>query len=649
MGDETTKQVRIQFVADTSRLKQGAKQAKESMEGVKESVQQGSKSWSGFSSTLGKISGSFGKISSGISDTMGVLGEVFTKVKKSTKSVKLAIIAVLAVIAIKVAKVAWQIANATAKAFDSQAYEKAMNEREQGMKRLKTAVGAFTSPIVNAINSAIGWFLSGLAKMVQSIHAGLAFIWGFITGLLQPAIDAIGVAIDAVKKAVNAVIDAIKNGINAIASFLGFGEVFKQAEAGAKDTSDAIEEVGESSEYATGALQGFDKLNTMDAGDGDQQTADEIKDTSDAMQTLGKTISGSLTKWIGDTIGAIPEKLGEVWEGIKEKAREVIKWLTDLPQKVKEVAQKAWQKFVDIFRGIGAWLKDKLKAVLEFDWMGLWNKFCEVMGGVGTWIWDKLTGVLDFDWGELWTQFTDAMGGVKDWIWEKLTQVLPFDWTELWNGLTTAMKDLKTWLWNKLTEVLTFDWSELWEGFCKAMGNLATWIKDKIVAGVQDAINAITGPINSLINGAKSLVGLGDSDSGSSSSSSSSGSTSSSSGSSGGTKLSDQVKSYPVIGKPTSALLRLFGKADGGVAMPNNPFPVIVGDNTREPEVISPVSTMKQAFKEALAESGMMTGGRSSQSQSGTIVLQVDGKTLARATYDDLIAEGNRRGRRTIA
>lgn len=186
MGDDNVKQVRIQFVADTSKLKQGANRAKESMEGVKESVQGGSKSWAGFSQTLGKISGTFGKISSGVSETMGTVTEVFGKVMKSTKSVKLAIIAVLAVIAIKVAKIAWQIANATAKAYDSQAYDKAVNDSERGMKRLKTAVGAFTSPIVNAINSFIGWILSGLAKIVQVFHARLSFVWGFWTGMIQP-------------------------------------------------------------------------------------------------------------------------------------------------------------------------------------------------------------------------------------------------------------------------------------------------------------------------------------------------------------------------------------------------------------------------------------------------------------------------------
>jgi hypothetical protein len=48
-----------------------------------------------------------------------------------------------------------------------------------------------------------------------------------------------------------------------------------------------------------------------------------------------------------------------------------------------------------------------------------------------------------------------------------------------------------------------------------------------------------------------------------------------------------------------------------GTVVPANygEFMAILGDNTRETEVVSPLSTMKQALKEALAESGGSGGG----------------------------------------
>lgn len=42
--------------------------------------------------------------------------------------------------------------------------------------------------------------------------------------------------------------------------------------------------------------------------------------------------------------------------------------------------------------------------------------------------------------------------------------------------------------------------------------------------------------------------------------------------------------------------------ADGGLIPPNNPFLAVLGDNTREPEIVAPYSTLKQAAGEAMDE-----------------------------------------------
>lgn len=54
-------------------------------------------------------------------------------------------------------------------------------------------------------------------------------------------------------------------------------------------------------------------------------------------------------------------------------------------------------------------------------------------------------------------------------------------------------------------------------------------------------------------------------------------------------------------------------------------FAAILGDNNRETEVVSPLSTMKQAFKEALAEAGIGQGG-----SNVTVVLEGDAKGVFR-------------------
>lgn len=65
--------------------------------------------------------------------------------------------------------------------------------------------------------------------------------------------------------------------------------------------------------------------------------------------------------------------------------------------------------------------------------------------------------------------------------------------------------------------------------------------------------------------------------------------------------------------------------ATGTVVSPNNPFMAMLGDNKQEQEIVSPLSTMKQALQEVLAESGV--------SRNITVVLEMDGIEFARAVY----------------
>jgi len=82
---------------------------------------------------------------------------------------------------------------------------------------------------------------------------------------------------------------------------------------------------------------------------------------------------------------------------------------------------------------------------------------------------------------------------------------------------------------------------------------------------------------------------------------------------------------------------RIPGFASGTVVSPNSRFLAMLGDNTSEAEVVSPVSTMKQAFMEAMYETGMNTN-------NGNVVLQLDGTTFARLINPYTKSEQNRIG-----
>lgn len=77
--------------------------------------------------------------------------------------------------------------------------------------------------------------------------------------------------------------------------------------------------------------------------------------------------------------------------------------------------------------------------------------------------------------------------------------------------------------------------------------------------------------------------------------------------------------------------------ASGGVAEPNDPFLAVLGDNRKEREFITPESTMRDVMRSVLQEQGGMR-------QTIEIPISLDGRVLARASYDYFARESKRRG-----
>lgn len=85
-------------------------------------------------------------------------------------------------------------------------------------------------------------------------------------------------------------------------------------------------------------------------------------------------------------------------------------------------------------------------------------------------------------------------------------------------------------------------------------------------------------------------------------------------------------------------------KLAAGTVVPANygEFMAVLGDNTREPEVVSPLSTMKQAVLEALVAYG---GDGSGQKQPLYVTVQLDRRGVGQAVIDDINERTRRNGR----
>ena len=588
MADE----IKIKVTADTKSFEKDMDAVDRKLDQTADKSEKSQSKWGQFNSKLSAISPSFKKISDTWQESSGKIDGAFGKSTGAAKLFKLGVIGALAGIALKAGKVAWQFANDTARMFDPKGYSKAAGAMQKSVKKLKTTIGSFTAPLVNGIMTVVSKVVDGITWILEKIRILRSFIWGIIKGMIRPVIDGL-----------KQIVEWIKSGINTLANFLGFGDVFKSSSESAKDAADSM---GEVVEATSAGLAGFDKLNTLDmSNSGDAEQADKLKDGMEEASKLGEKLGEKLNiKGIVKELTSID--WGGLYDGFCETLGKIPKWFKkNVTDKILNVDWGGlWNGFCETLGGAGDWFRDNvLNPILSFDWGGLWNGFCETLGGAGNWFMDTvLDPVLSFDWGGLWNGFCETLGGLKDWLLGKLTDVLSFDWGGLWTGFTDAMGETRDWILQKLTDATGFDWIELWNRFTETMGKIATFIKDKILEGINGAVGGVTSFVKDPVGGITSIPG-----------------------------------------KVTSKIKGALGLASGGAVAPNNPRPYILGDNTREYEVISPVSLMKDAVKSAISE----MGGAGRQS-SGPIelVVNLDGRKIARAVYDPLQTESRRRGSR---
>ena len=255
----------------------------------------------------------------------------------------------------------------------------------------------------------------------------------------------------------------------------------------------------------------------------------------------------------------------------------------ELLEGVKTILQGFIDFFVGIFtgnidqavRGVGeifSGLKESIGAILDslrdafssfLDWLD------EKTGG-------KFHGIIEFfrkDISDLITWGKEFIGSALDAL------------QQAFGGLITF-----------LSGVFTADWDKAWEGLV-AMGKGAV---NLLISAVEAFVNFFARAINNMIDRLNNLSFT----------------------------VPDWV---PLIGGSTFGFnipkipeLQIPRLAAGAVVPPNREFMAVLGDNKAETEVVSPLSTMKQAMLEAMQEGGF--GGEINI----TIVTKLDGQEVAR-------------------
>lgn len=227
--------------------------------------------------------------------------------------------------------------------------------------------------------------------------------------------------------------------------------------------------------------------------------------------------------------------------------------------------EKASQGISKIFDG----LKTALTAIVD----GIKNMFNSFLDWLDEKTHGKLTGLINW--------IRDFINGHI----EVLKQTL--------SGLIDGIEQIFQGLLDFFTGVFTGDWDLAWQGVL----DIFKGVWNGIISLLEGAINFIINGINSLISGFNSILSISD--------------------------TVAEALFGTTIRIPSISKVSLPRLATGSVIPPNREFLAVLGDNKKETEVVSPLSTMKQAVLEAMRESGISDG-------TITVVVNLDGKEVAR-------------------
>lgn len=318
------------------------------------------------------------------------------------------------------------------------------------------------------------------------------------------------------------------------------------------------------------ALEGFLGVLSEVTGtikDGIDETFDKLNEVYDEHF---KPFFDSIASGLSDTVG----KFMEFWNGSVQPILD--EWAENFDTLWKEHIQPMLNKFIELFGDA----VDFLKAGWENSLKPLIDWIVETILPVILPIIDTVVKVLMVAGGAI----ADVIGGIIDVIGgiiKFLTGVFTGDWEKAWNGIVKIFNGI-------------------W-GAIKGIVNGILGVVEALANGVVKGINTVIRALNNLSFDVPSWV----------------------------TDLTGMTKFGFNI--PTLSNVSIPRLATGTVVPPNREFMAVLGDNKKEPEVVSPLSTMRQALREELQSLGIGTGSN----QTLVLKLYLDGKQVAEAVVKE--------------
>ena len=504
------------------------------------------------------------------------------------------------------------------------AVKKAAKSAEAFGKRIKSVVqGALVFTVITQGLSKLRDWLSDVVSANSAASASIAKLKGALLTIVQPLVQIIIPAFTALVKVLTAVVSVIANVVSSL-----FGSTAKESAGAAKSLNEqknALQGVGSAAKSAGKQLASFDEINKLSGESGGSSSADIAPDfsfmdsISDRLKNIAKDVAligAGFALWkiseklpgmlgdIGTKVAGIAIAIGGLlllFDGLKDAWENGVDWgnLTEILAGAAAAAFGLYTAFGKVGAGIALVISGAAMIVTAFkdiisNGANLKNTLLLIAGIVATGLgFFFLTGsVIPLIIAGIAAVVVAVLG---------LTGNLEEFCQNLKENILGGLIDF-------ITGVFTGDWTKAWEGIkkvFKGIWNGIVMILESAVNLIIKGINWLIGKLNSLLENSLLAKGLD--------------------------LIGIEFRGIPQI--PEVHIPRL---AQGAVIPPNREFMAVLGDQKSGTNIETPLATMVQAFKQALAESGY--GG------SNEAVLVLDKEVLGKVVYRLNKAEGTRIG-----
>lgn len=313
-----------------------------------------------------------------------------------------------------------------------------------------------------------------------------------------------------------------------------------------------------------------------------------------------------------DTIADI---LSMNWEFIKNLVTdgvELVKALIEAAwERIELTTSIVWNAVSGVVSTVLTATKEAVSGAVNAIKANISEKWNSIKSFTST-VWNAIKSKISGAWDGIKTNVSNAILTVKNkisTIWDNIKTKT----ANVWDGIKTKINNIWTGFKTKVSSIFPSIKNVIvkaWDGIKAATTNIWNGIKN----AVKSPINAIIGFLNTLISGISSAInGL----------------------TSMLNNLSIDIPDWvPGVGGnslgfkiPKVNAAKIPYLASGAVIRGGDPFMAVLGDQPRgQTNIETPLPTMVNAFKQAIAESGMYGGGEY------TFVAQLDGKTIFKET-----------------